>query len=85
MNRFRIGDIVVYDHNEWGKVFPPVYVKITDVIEGNTFSPIREDYYFGVDYDIASDKILLDYNGCPTYRDFWAHEVELVDMKGANI
>lgn len=81
MNRFRIGDIVVHEDN---RSFPKsVYLRISDIIDPNGF--FHEQYCFGQEYDISSDKLVLDQHKCPITHEFWAHEVDFVDMKGANI
>ena len=81
MNRFQIGDIVVHENE---RRFPKsIYLRISDIIEPDMF--FHEQYCFGQEYDISSDKLILDQCKCPIMHEFWAHEVNYVDMKGANI
>lgn len=74
MSKFKKGDLVVWKHPA---LFPhPIYCTVDTVLD---LPAIDEPYYICVTDMVCNGKPFRE------HYEFWEHELELVDMKGANI
>jgi hypothetical protein len=74
MSKFKKGDLVVW--KPANKDISPIYSFVETVMD---LPAIDEPYY------ICSREMTANGKSFHEHYEFWEHELELVDMKGANI
>ena len=74
MAKFKKGDFVVWKHHREG--VPLIYSTVESVLD---LPAIEEPYYICVCEMTCNGKPFCE------HYEFWEHELELIDMKGANI
>lgn len=74
MSKFKKGDFVVW--KPANKDISPIYAVVDQILE----LPAANESYILASMEVRRDGIMLTEN-----YEFWEHELDFVDMKGANI